>query len=265
MKKHIFGKFCIFTQNDRPIYMIVEDKFPAILYKYIDASGGLSMVGKEELWFTRPGNLNDPYDCYHVDTLRGEYDKFSIDYDLNPAMKSKGVCSLCDSPLKFPMWSYYNQHKGVCVGLNMNVVKEKLLGYHQGPKRFVTIRKVKYQSSIPQINIYDLMPEDYLNFDEESFDKAQNAIHNFLSTKALWWSDENEYRLLLRENEISPTDEPVKVRVENLIDSVYLGCKYDGDITSIIDLAKKRKFNVYRMDIKKDDWGLLVQELYNCQ
>lgn len=40
--------------------MIVEDKFPAILYKYLDASGGLSMVRYEELWFTRPNNLNAP-------------------------------------------------------------------------------------------------------------------------------------------------------------------------------------------------------------
>ena len=242
--------------------MIVEDRFPAILYKYLDASGGLSMAKNEELWFTRPDNLNDPYDCYHVNTLKGDYDKFNVDFDVNKALKSKGVCSLCDSPLKFRMWSYYNKHKGICVGANMNVVKEKLLGYHKDVMKFVTIRKVKYQSSIPRIDLYDLMPKDYLNFNEESFDKAQNAIHDFLSTKALWWSDENEYRLLIRENEIPPTDDPAKVRVENLIDSVYIGCKYDGDITAIIDLAKKRKFNVYKMGIKNDDFGLVFQELY---
>lgn len=163
--------------------MIVEDIFPAILYKYLDASGGLSMVRYEELWFTRPNNLNDPYDCYHVNTLKGDYDQISIDFDLYRTLKSKGVCSLCDSPLKFPMWSYYNKHKGICVGVNMNVVKEKLLGYHKDVMKFVTIRKVKYQSSIPRIDLYDLMSRDYLNFDEEFFDKAQNAIHDFLSTK----------------------------------------------------------------------------------
>lgn len=220
------------------------------------------MVEKEELWFTRPDNLNDPYDCFHVDTLKGEYGQLSIEYDMNPAMKSKGVCSLCDSPLKFNMWSYYNQHRGVCIGVNMKVLKEKLLGYHKDPMRFVTIRKVKYQSNIPRMNLFDLMPKDYTKFDEKSFDKAQNTINDFLSTKALWWSDEDEYRLLLRENEIPPTEEPAKVRVENLIDSVYLGCKYDDDISTLLNFAKKRNFNVYRMKINPDQYGLVHEVLY---
>ena len=58
--------------------MTNKDQHPAILYKYIDTTGGLSMLQKEELWFRRTGFLNDPYDCYLSHECQGKYPEFTI-------------------------------------------------------------------------------------------------------------------------------------------------------------------------------------------
>ena len=62
--------------------MTNKDQHPAILYKYIDTTGGLSMLQKEELWFRRTGFLNDPYDCYLSHECQGKYPEFSVSFDL---------------------------------------------------------------------------------------------------------------------------------------------------------------------------------------
>lgn len=52
--------------------MTNKDQHPAILYKYIDTTGGLSMLQKEELWFRRTGFLNDPYDLLPFARMSGK-------------------------------------------------------------------------------------------------------------------------------------------------------------------------------------------------
>ena len=74
--------------------MTNKDQHPAILYKYIDTTGGLSMLQKEELWFRRTGFLNDPYDCYLSHECQGKYPEFSVSFDLNELTKYFGICSL---------------------------------------------------------------------------------------------------------------------------------------------------------------------------
>ena len=73
--------------------MTNKDQHPAILYKYIDTTGGLSMLQKEELWFRRTGFLNDPYDCYLSHECQGKYPEFSVSFDLNELTKYFGICS----------------------------------------------------------------------------------------------------------------------------------------------------------------------------
>ena len=70
--------------------MTNKDQHPAILYKYIDTTGGLSMLQKEELWFRRTGFLNDPYDCYLSHECQGKYPEFSVSFDLNELTKYFG-------------------------------------------------------------------------------------------------------------------------------------------------------------------------------
>ena len=241
---------------------MTDDNIPDILYKYIDIEGGVSMLNTEQLWFTRAMSLNDPYDCYHTSNFTGDYNDFSVEFDYNEIFKSTGVCSLTDNPLNFLMWSYYNKHTGICVGIDIKTIK-KLVGRHKQNQRYVALKKVNYQDKPPILDSYTIMPKNYLEVkdDPNLLQKVQITINNFLSTKAKWWEHENEYRLLLRELNASP--EPAKARIAGLIKNVYIGCKCKKeDIDSVIKIAQSQKFAVYQLKLKSDTFGLEAAELY---
>ena len=244
--------------------MIREDRYPDVLYKYLDFEGGLSMIQKQELWFTRATNLNDPYDCY-LTYRKGKDTGFSEGFwaALNSIFGKIGICSLCIDPCIFTMWSYYNQHRGLCVGLKMEALNS-FFSTHPWTERnkTVCIRKIIYQEDVAGINPYEIEPQNLQNITDHDCYKALNAIYDFLAVKAKYWENENEYRLILRGGNRLEKDEPQKVIIENIIDSVYLGCKSLHDTSRIFELAKERKFNVYRMNINPRQYELVPKVLY---
>ena len=182
--------------------MTNKDQHPAILYKYIDTTGGLSMLQKEELWFRRTGFLNDPYDCYLSHECQGKYPEFSVSFDLNELTKYFGICSLSETATTFLMWSYYNEHKGMCIGVNMKDIYTSLINhFHDKINSYLSFRKVVYKNKLPDLNLINIVPFDYQTprIDNTPSKKAQNEINGFLSTKAKWWEHEKEYRLILRQ------------------------------------------------------------------
>lgn len=130
------------------------------------------------------------------------------------------------------------------------------------------MRKVHYQEELPYIDLYTLMPFNYLYLqnDEKHLTEVQTAIESFLSTKASWWENEQEYRLIVREdlNSTIVSSSPTKVRVNNLIHSVYVGCsnRNKNIIDSIIQIANKKNFQVYQVKKRVDKYGL-ESELIN--
>ena len=245
--------------------MIVEDKYPPILYKYMDYEGGLSMIMTEELWFTRAKKLNDPYDCFVSHDLYFQKGHLKYKIDFKGFFDNVGICSLCNNPSNFTMWSYYNQHRGLCVGLNMDAVS-KIFGKTKtlrGPKK-ILIKKVVYQRDVPKINPDDLISQDHLSKDD-NFDRSQNAFYTFFAAKSDLWVNENEYRLILMEGYASRNDEPAKVRVSDLVNSVYIGCKNDLDTAYLLKLAKNINFNLYKMRINPDEYGLDYDALYTIK
>lgn len=247
--------------------MIDEDKYPDILYKYLKYKDGLSMIQNKELWFTRAKKLNDPYDCYLTHKPSAEYKKFNVEIDLNPIFGNIGICSLSADLDNIAMWSYYTCHYGLCIGIDMKIVRKKLLRQPQTNQgyKYVFIKKVVYQENVPKINLHDIIPANYESTTEDYSDKAQNAINGFFAAKSKVWENENEYRLILREGTFQNTNEPAKVRIESLIKNVFIGCKNDSDPSPIIKLAQKNKFNVYKMKIKTDQYGLNYDVLYEVE
>ena len=142
--------------------MTNKDQHPAILYKYIDTTGGLSMLQKEELWFRRTGFLNDPYDCYLSHECQGKYPEFSVSFDLNELTKYFGICSLSETATTFLMWSYYNEHKGMCIGVNMKDIYTSLINhFHDKINSYLSFRKVVYKNKLPDLNLINIVPFDY--------------------------------------------------------------------------------------------------------
>ena len=107
--------------------MIRENK--SILFKYLDINGAKKMLNNSNLQFTNAMRFNDPFDCHPS----------LIDFSNVPPERCRGwspdiirllesdryrryreniwICCLSKLYDSILMWSYYNQHKGVCVGL----------------------------------------------------------------------------------------------------------------------------------------------------
>lgn len=51
--------------------------------------------------------------------------------------------------------------------------------------------------------------------------------------------------------------------MRNLINTVYLGCKFDGNIDTIINIAKEKKFDVYKFRQQSHTYGLYAEKLYS--
>ena len=166
----------------------------ARLYKYLDADGGLAMLQGSNLQFTNATCLNDPFDCHPA---LFDFSNIPVNGDNWPPadfLKKKGVidvknlrystwiCSLSkvyDSP---SMWAYYGNHKGVCIGLDMEKARKYLsrinCKLHMGAMEM----EVQYKDVIEK--------PDY-------FHDAIDLFRYQLSTKAESWAHEREVRLVL--------------------------------------------------------------------
>ena len=160
--------------------MTNKDQHPAILYKYIDTTGGLSMLQKEELWFRRTGFLNDPYDCYLSHECQGKYPEFSVSFDLNELTKYFGICSLSETATTFLMWSYYNEHKGMCIGVNMKDIYTSLINhFHDKINSYLSFRKVVYKNKLPDLTyiIHSGFISGYQNRYGDNLKPPTNVYH----------------------------------------------------------------------------------------
>ena len=91
------------------------------------------------------------------------------------------ICCLSKVYDSLLMWAYYNSHKGICIGLNMEAVL-KCCQYKFFGLTFPYAAEVKYK------NIHTKL--DYF--------KDHPSWEDLLTTKAKEWEHEQEYRLLRR-------------------------------------------------------------------
>lgn len=250
-----------------------------ILYKYLDVNGGLMMLKHHNLQFTNAKKLNDPFDCHPA----------LMDFSQVPEHKCKAfppdiieqveedpyrrtredawICCLSKKYDAFLMWSYYNSHKGICIGINM----EKARPY------------LKQASGTTMIGCLELDVQ-YKNIVEKP-DFFQHTIDPFiyqLSTKAKVWEHEHEVRLVVIEPShlfmkcLVPKEFEGKESVDykelrfycslgsECFESVYLGVYIsDDDKQNIVSLAQDVNPNimVYQMDVDTKEFKLITQRV----
>lgn len=162
------------------------------LYKYLDASGGLAMLYNSTLMFTNATQLNDPFDCHPA------YIHFSGDMPtpykgLSPESVSwleynKGIqrrdityiCSLSKVYDSILMWSYYNKHQGICIGLDMEKTRKylnRMMGLFLGCPEMEVVYRDVVNDPAPMNE-----PIDFLRY--------------HFATKAKDWQHEQEVRLI---------------------------------------------------------------------
>ena len=169
---------------------------PRILYKYLDIVGAKCMIGNQNLQFTNASQLNDPFDCHPKlidysnvpDTkLQGWIPKeWWIEKEENDALNLRNdtwLCSLSKVNNSLLMWSHYcYNHKGVCIGLDIDKVMESV------PPMFGTIYleplilDVQYQDIIERPNAYHT---------------TKDLFSYQWRTKAKEWEYEQEVRLVV--------------------------------------------------------------------
>lgn len=258
-----------------------------VLYKYLDAQGGLAMLTNGNIQFTNATKLNDPFDCHPslIDFTQVPAERTRVwSKDIIIACESDRfkqyrnntwLCSLSKNYNSLLMWSYYNSHKGICIGIDMEKVRKYLskimCSVFIGAQEF----EVQYREIVQKPDFFS----DY-----------QDLFRYQLSTKAKEWEHEQEVRLLLINPTPSPTlNHPCFARMAlpyrpkdntEVIDwkelrayakiggecfnSIYLGVNIDDDIkTQIINTAKELnpEIKIYQMKVNADAFKLQTEPI----
>lgn len=245
------------------------------VYKYLDAQGGSKMLENSNLQFTNATKFNDPFDCHpalfdYSNAPTTKHNPFFAEF-----MKEKGVCDMqklrnstwicCMSKVydSLLMWSYYNNHKGICIGLNIDAV--------------IKCCQHLYLGTLPPV-VAEVQYKDILK--KTDYFKDHNSWGDLWTTKAKEWEHEQEVRLI--------TKDPVWIHVgrnipdefkgEELVDgkeirhypqltsdcfeSLYLGIKIDKEKKEeLIKVARKLnpQIKIYQMTTDPEAFKLKAE------
>ena len=249
------------------------------LYKYLDVQGGLAMLFNGNIQFTNATKMNDPFDCHpslidfsQVPSERAEtWGKEAImDLESNNFERNRyktWLCSLSKNHDSLLMWSYYNCHKGICIGIDMDKA-HKYLSRIRGTTILGYLKfEVQYKEIIEK---------------PDFFKRKQDLWSYQLSTKAKAWEHEQEVRLVIVDpSRVTPYYVPKVFDKKEIVDykeirfvpkiggecfnSVYLGVNIDDDIkTQIINTAKGQnpKIKIYQMKVDADAFKLQTEQIF---
>ena len=244
------------------------------LYKYLDADGGLLMLSNANIQFTNATKLNDLFDCHpslidfsQVPTERAKtwgkeaiMDLESNRFELN--RNNTWLCSLSKNYDSLLMWSYYNCHKGICIGIDMQKA-EKYLSRIWGS---IILGYIKFEVQYKDI------------IEKPDFFKREQDLWSYqLSTKGKAWEHEQEVRLVIVDpsSEMTPSYVPKDFQNKEIVDykeirfipkiggecfdSIYLGVNIDDDVRKqIINIAKglNPEIKIYQMKVDADAFKL---------
>lgn len=253
----------------------MEKTYP-VLYKYLDVNGAKAMLYNSNIQFTNATKLNDPFDCHPglIDfsqitphQCKGWPKDIAIDLESHRFERDRDRVWLCCLSKNFQsilMWSYYNNHRGVCIGLDIEKVK-KDIHYMLGASVDNNCHEVVYRDIIEKPNY---------------FADKENFFYYQMLTKAKEWAHEEEARMLIFEPVpwiMALTRDPKKdeitdwkeVRAYPQIDgecfsAIYLGVNISKeDEAEIINMSRKLNPNIhiYQMKVNPDAFKLDFSEV----
>ena len=240
---------------------------PIKLYKYLDADGGLAMLSNGNIQFTNATKLNDPFDCHPslidfsqvpTESARTWGKEAIIDLESNRFEHNRDktwLCSLSKNYDSLLMWSYYNCHKGICIGIDM----EKADKYLSRIWGLIILGYIKFEVQYKDI------------IEKPDFFKREEDLWTYqLSTKGKVWEHEQEVRLVIIDpSRIFPHYVPKEFQKKEIIDykeirfvpklggecydSVYLGVNIDDEMRNkIINAAKNLNPDIKMYQMKAD-------------
>jgi hypothetical protein len=245
----------------------------------------INMLKNGELFFSKPRDFNDPFDCcvdeiadgtdgdfikylknkgksaeYIDEILRQKNNGMLIFEDLLKDDKSQDYFNVFCLSKKYDnilMWSHYaDEHKGFCIGFRIRIWKDSLTikckeGY---------VKKILGDNFLP---LYHVTYDDNRPAPYNIIKQDRNIIRDFIYTKGKCWEHEEEYRIILNddillqnplcveENEIKEvlfglkTPDELKEQVINIINSF----SNNGKDVEIYEMIKKEK--QYKLERKR--------------
>ena len=247
-------------------------EYEGILFKYLDAHGGLMMLQNSNLQFTNASRLTDPFDNHprltdfseEPDESMMSLNQVSImslvSYRYDSLREKVWLCCLSRVNDSLLMWKSYGQYAGVCIGLDMEKAES-------------------YLSSIICADYIGAMPMEVEYEDQikrpEYFSNALDYFAYLLSTKAKAWEYEQEVRLALLEPISSYARMTLPYHENGIIDmedvkafpklggecfeSLYLGLKISPE-DKVLLIKAARELNpdikIFQMTIDPDAFRL---------
>ena len=248
-----------------------------VLYKYLDADGGLKMLHYGNLQFTNASKFNDPFDSHpalfdysHAPVNKNNWppaDFLSMkgENDMENLRNSTWICCLSKVYDSLLMWAYYNNHKGICIGLNVEAVLESCQHGFIG-LMYPSAEEVKYKDILQKPDYFKDLP----------------SWKDLWTTKAKAWEHEQEVRLITKEPSWvrARMDIPKELKDKEIVDgkeirhypelsadcfeSVYLGVNIlPQKKTEIIKFAKNLNPNIkiYQMTIDLEAFRLKAEQI----
>ena len=243
------------------------------LYKYLDVNGGLAMLEHHNLQFTNATKFNDPFDCHPAlfdyskvppkpnNWPPSDFVSMMEENHMENLRNRTWICCLSKMHDQLLMWAYYNSHKGVCIGLNMDAV--------------LKCCQYKFFGLMAPQHAYEVNYREIIN--KPDYFKDHPSCFDLLLTKAKAWEHEQEMRLITWDPAWvhEGTDIPRELHDEEIVDgkeirhylmlkgdcfeSVYLGVNIlKRNKTKIIEAAKKLNPNIkiYQMTIDPEAFRL---------
>ncbi len=247
------------------------------LYKYLDVTGGLAMLEHHNLQFTNASKFNDPFDCHPAlfdysyipenkdDWPIAKFLSFKGEIDMGNLRNDTWICCLSKVYDSLLMWAYYNSHKGICIGLNVDAVLKSCQHGFFG-LMYPSVEEVKYKDILQKPNYF----KDHLSW------------MDLWTTKAKAWEHEQEVRLITKDPlwVRAGRDIPEELKQDKVVDwkeirhypelsadcfeSVYLGVNIlPRNKAKIIKAAKKLNPNIkiYRMTTDPEAFRLKAKEI----
>lgn len=249
-----------------------------LLYKYLDVNGAIMMLHYSNLMYANATMFNDPFDCHPslidfsnvpAKARRGWPEDVIKDIESNRHENYRNdlwICSLSKVYDSILMWSYYNKHEGVCIGLNMDKVA-RCIDVRYGMMVTSQAGSVQYKDVVNKPNYYRDR-EDFFNYQ--------------VYTKAKAWEHEQEMRLFIYKpspmfmsllpfqhdkNEFDQKEIRTFVRLSaECFESIYLGVKIDKERKEkIVQLAKTLNpdIKVYQMNIDPQSFNVIEKQEMN--
>ena len=247
-----------------------------LLYKYLDVNGATMMLYHSNLMYANATTFNDPFDCHPglidfsnvpPEECKGWIPKIVEDLRTNRHENYRNdlwICCLSKVYDSLLMWSYYNKHEGVCIGLNMDNVA-KHIDARYGFMVTARGKEVEYRDIIEK-PVCRSFHGDY--FDYQVFTKAKAWGHEQEVRLYVYKPSPMFFRLLPFQKDKQDFDiKEVRTFIElgpECFDSIYLGVKVSPeDKAEIIQYAKKLNpdIKIYQMEIDPDAFRVVDRRI----